>query len=511
MNNARVFWIIVTIAIVAGLFFRIEHVERRKVKADESVTALRVSGHTEAEVRSLFIGRTYTVAQILRFQQVDPSTPVMATVAGLASEEPQVAPLFYLLDREWAAIAGSSIPSLRIPALLFSIAGIAATYWFCLELTGNVVIGGVAAALMAVSPFFVTYGGQARQYSLWAAMVAVTSALLLRAVRESKLRIWIWYGVAMALALYTDLLSLFVLAAHAAYMLIWYRRDLKRSAAFGIAAACALFAFMPWLTVVMRGHHAVAHDLGWTDTAMPLREYLKRWYFNIASVLFDAEWNNKWLTPVAAAGAVFLAYDSYRTQRHENRRTASFLAALALAISLPALLLDVATHGHGSTVARYLIPLWLAVLVSVAICLGRKLTTSGRFQASWLAAFCLVLAVATVSSAINSSASAWWDNHDLPSAFIGRTIAATDSPLVLVGANPNPVVLEMSHYVPPTTTFLLFASAPPFPLPPARAMFLFIPSKTTLDAFREHPRYVLQRVPFPAGWTDYGLYRVFFR
>ena len=508
MNSVRVFWIVVAIAIVAGVFFQIEHVERRKVKADESVTALRVSGHTLAEVRTLFNGRTYSTTQILRFQRVDSSMPLTATVIGLANEEPQITPLFYVLDREWAEVAGSSIPSLRIPALLFGVAAIGAMYWFCLELTGDMLVAGAAAALIAVSPFFVTYGGQARQYSLWVAMIAVTSALLLRALRESSTRIWIWYGVTMALALYTDLLSLFVLLGHAAYVLIWYRRDRKRAAAFGIGAACALLAFVPWVVVVVSGHHTMARDLGWTNIPVSLRAYIKQWYFNVASILFDAEFANKWLNPVALAAALFLVYSFYRVQRDENRQTGSFLAALALPVTLGALALDIATHGHGSTVARYLIPLWFAALVSVAIFFGRRLITNGHLQASWFAAFCIVLGVTTLSSAINSAASAWWDNHDLPSEFIGHTIAATDSSLVMADLNTNPIVLEMSHYVPHTTRFLLFAGAPPFTLPSGSTAYLLIPSKTTIDDFRKHPEYVLQRVPFPAGWTDYGLFRV---
>ncbi len=507
-SGARVFWILVAIAILAGIFFRLEHVERRKVKADESVTALRVSGHTLAEVRTLFDGRTYSLEQILRFQRVDPSEPMTATVTGLADEEPQITPLFYVLDREWAQVAGSSIASLRIPALLFGVAAIAAMFWFCFELTEDVVVAGAGAALMALSPFFVTYGGQARQYSLWVALIAVSSALLLRAVRNNKPRAWIWYGVAIALALYTDLLSLFVLAGHAAYVLLWYRRDRARAVSFGIAAAGAIVAFVPWIVIAATGHHAIAKDLGWTDTSVTLRAWAKQWYFNVASVLFDAEFNNKWLAPVAAVAAIFLAYACYRVQRDESRQTASFLATLAIPITVAALALDIVTHGHGSTVARYLIPLWFAVLASVAIFLGRKLILNGRLHASWFAAFCVVLAITTVSTAINSSASAWWDNHDIPSAFIARTVSAGDSPLVMAGLNPNPVVLEMSHYFPPSTTFLLFASAPPFPLPSGHTDFLLIPSPATLDAFRVHPGYSLQRVPFPSDWNDYGLFRV---
>ena len=508
-SGVRLFWIVVAIAILAGVVFRIEHVERRQLKLDESISALRVSGHTEAEVEALFDDHRYSADRILQFQRSDRSEPLIATVSGLANEEPHTAPLFYLIDRAWAAIAGSSIPSLRLPALLFSVGAIAAIYWFCFELTRSTFVGGSAAALMAVSPFFVNYGGQARQYSLWIAMIAVTSALLLRALHESRPTVWIWYGVTLALLFYSDPLGLCVLAAHAAFVLVYYRRDRSNVVSFGIAAIFALVAFLPWMVIAIRGHSAIERGLAWTHIYVPLRAYVRAWYFNIAAVLFDAEWAYRRLSAIAAAAALLLTYAFYRAQRDESGQTAWFLATLALAIALPEILLDVATHRHGSTIARYLVPLWIVMLVSVAIFFGRRLATEGgRLNASWFGAFCAVLGVAGASTAINSSAIVWWDNHDFPSAFMGRTIAATNSPLVLNTENPNPVVLVMSHYVAPTTQFLLFKSSPAFPLHLARNSFLLAPSKRTLAVFRKHPRYLLQRVTNPAGWPDYELFRI---
>lgn len=505
-RRARLFWIVVSIAVLAGIAFRFQHADRRQFRADESITALRVSGHTKAEVRGLFDGHVYSQGAILRFQRVDPTRSPLATVWSIASEEPQITPLFFIVDREWAAVAGSSIASLRFPAVLFSIGAIAAMYWLCFELTGSYVVGGIGAALMSLSPFFVNYGAQARQYSLWAALVALTSAALLAAFRKNSPRTWIFYSATMTLALYADALSLFLLAAHTAYILC-YHRDRRSLTAFGISACIAVLFFLPWMLTILHGRGAVASDMGWMHLTVPLRNFVRAWAFNIAAVLFDAEWGNKWLFPFAIAALALLAYSVYRTQHDEERKKTWFLAAIAIGAVLPQLLLDFATHSHGSTISRYLIPLWIALLVAVALLLGRGLTKNAQaLDAAWLVAFGTVLVIEGVSCAINSSAIVWWDNYDFESASIGRTIAASSSPLILSANDPNPLVLTLSHYVSPSTRFLLFMRSPPFPLHLVDDTFLLGPSESALSALRE-ARYRVTRVPIPGG-RMVALYRV---
>ncbi len=221
------FAIAVVVALIFGLLYRIEHIERRQFRADESMTALRVSGRTFASFNRLFDGGIYSVNQVRAFQRVNPGLGATATVAGLAAEEPQSAPLFFVIDRWWAGMAGSSIVALRLPSLLASLAAIAALYWFCFELTRSHYISGAAAALMAVSPFFINYGAQAREYALWTFLLIAASAFLLRALRSERSSTWLWYAATMALALYADPLTLLVGGAHALYVLVLYRSNAR--------------------------------------------------------------------------------------------------------------------------------------------------------------------------------------------------------------------------------------------------------------------------------------------
>ncbi len=494
MISARWFWLVVGLAVVLGAFFRVEHIDRRLFWSDESWTALRVSGHTYIEVRHLFDGRIHTNAEVNRFQQADPFRGLSATASGLAAEEPQHPPLFYILDHIWALAFGNAIPALRSPALLFSLAAIAAVYWFVVELGGSAIAAGAAAAIMSVSPFFVNYAGQAREYSLWALAISVTSALLLRALRRHSALGWVWYGLAMAVSLYSALLMIFVLIAHAIYVVVEKSEDRWSITAFAIAAVAAFVCFVPWLLVCVHGTHTIWAEQQWTRIPYPLTAFISKWAFNTDTVLFDAEYADMRLLPLAAVTLFVMLYTVFRVIRDERFRTWWLLVLLSVAIALPQILLDIATRGHSSTESRYMIPLWLSLLVAVALFFGRALgrSRSGGVPILPFAGLCAVLAVATFSSARNSMAVVWWDNDDdYPSTAMAAEINASGPRPLVVSEGHWAEVLVMSHYLAPDTRLLLFKGTPPFPLPIARRTFLLAPSARTLAAFAREPQYAL--------------------
>ena len=493
----RWFWCVVALAVVFGICFRVEHIERRLFWQDESATALRISGHVDPEFRSIFDGHTHPLSDIARFQEYDPHRGVAYTIRGLAVEEPHHPPLFYILDHYWAKEFGSSIPSLRALALIFGLLAIAAVYWFCLELTSSPLAGGAAVALMAVSPFFVNYAGEAREYTLWAMMISVTSALLLRVLRTRRRLGWVWYGLAMTLALYSDLLMVCVLAAHALYVFVRYYRDRKALVSFIVSSGIAVVLFSPWVIIDLIRSHRIAVEMAWGFYPYPPRLYLEKWIFNFGTVLFDAEYARMLLAPVAGCALLVLLYGAFRTMRDESASTKWMLGSLGGVIAFQQIVTDIAMHGHESTTARYLLPLWLALLVGLAIFFGRRLTeTSARTYPVWAGTFCAVVLVAGISSAINSQAVAWWDNNDnTPSTAIAAQINAAGPAPLVVSEGYWAEVMVLSHYVRPDTKFLLFKRYPPFPLHLTANSFLLDPSATTLAAFRREPRY--QLVPIP--------------
>jgi len=235
----------------------------------------------------------------------------------------------------------------------------------------------------------------------------------------------------------------------------------------------------------------------WALAPYAPRLMLEKWLFNTASVLFDAEYASMILAPVAGILLLLLIYGAFRMFRSERRSVALFLLTLGAVIVVEQVATDVVTHGHQSTTARYLIPLWTAFLVSSSLLFGRLIADeSGAVRKGWFAAFCAVLMCATASSAINSSATVWWDNNDnYPSTSIAKDINASSTPPLVVSEGHWTEVLVMSHYLEPQARFLLFKTQPPFPLPIAQDAFLLAPSAATLRAFRAQPGYAVVPVP----------------
>jgi uncharacterized membrane protein len=489
----RWLWCIIAAAVIAGVLFRAEHVVHRAFWTDESWTALRLSGHTYADVRSLFDGNVHTPSEIMQLQRVSASRGIGDTVAGLASEEPQHPPVFYVLDREWTEIFGNSIAAMRSLALICSLLAMLAIAWFAWELSGSAIVAGIAAALMALSPFFVDYAGQAREYSLWAAFVAATSALLVRALRRPTLARWSLFAGVTTVALYSDVFMAFVLAAQGVYVLALYYRERRAVISFLVAAAVATMLFVPWLSICLEAHGRMASSNAWAFTPYPLRVILEKWAFNAGSVLFDAEYANLRLVPIAAIVLILAIAAAVIALRKETPQTSWLLVALGASVAVPQIAVDFVTHGHTSTIARYMIPLWLVMLVALALFFGRRIEERSLTYVAWSAAFCALLLVAGSSTAINSSAVGWWDNNDdYPWTRMANEINMSSHPLV-VSEGHWAHVLVMSHYVKPDTEFLLFKGAPPSGLRVHDA-FLMAPSDRTVTAL-ESERYELAPIP----------------
>ena len=186
---------LLALAIAVGIFFRFYNLDRKLYWGDEVFTSLRISGYTEADFyRAFYDGRVVALEELQAFQGPGAEWSVLGTIRGLAVEKPEHVPLYFLAARSWVELLGNFIAARRALSALASVATILGVYWLGRELFGSARTGQVAAALVALSPFHVQYAQQARPYALWALLVVLASALLLRALRLDRRRLWILYG-----------------------------------------------------------------------------------------------------------------------------------------------------------------------------------------------------------------------------------------------------------------------------------------------------------------------------
>lgn len=125
--------------------------------------------------------------------------------------DPNNHPLFSVLAR----LSNSLVPApqaknefafqewpIRLPAYLFGLAGLAALAWFA-SVTGMARAGIVAVIWLALHPWHVRYGVDARGYSLLFAFLPLSMGLLWRALATGSMRTWVLYGVVEFFVLWT--------------------------------------------------------------------------------------------------------------------------------------------------------------------------------------------------------------------------------------------------------------------------------------------------------------------
>lgn len=119
--------------------------------------------------------------------------------------------LYTILAHACFVMFGESAWALRLPAVLFGAASIVALYLLGREVTGRRE-SLFACALFAVSYHHVWFSQNARGYSGLLFWTLLSSWLLLRALREGRPGLWIWYAVSATLGVYTHITMLFVIA-----------------------------------------------------------------------------------------------------------------------------------------------------------------------------------------------------------------------------------------------------------------------------------------------------------
>jgi len=175
----------------------------------------------------------------------------------VSTYESQNQHLFYsVAARLVTSAVGESAWTLRLPAVIFGVASIWATHWFGKRVTARRE-ALLAAALLTFSYQHVWFSQNARGYTSLLFFVLLGSGFFLELLRGSIRPRWaltLGYAVAMALAVYTHLTALAVLAVHAAVWVgLLLRRDENQKSrgaagpALALAGVLAIVLYLPVL------------------------------------------------------------------------------------------------------------------------------------------------------------------------------------------------------------------------------------------------------------------------
>ncbi|MDD5088551.1 MAG: glycosyltransferase family 39 protein [bacterium] len=149
---------------------------------------------------------------------------------------------YYLIERGWCRVFGTSEFSLRFPSVIFGTLSVLALYLFGARFFSKIT-AGIAALILAINPFAVFYSQDARPYALFllAALASLHAFLrLLEKWTTGRIAAYLFFTL---LALYAHPYAPFLLVAESIGWLI-LRRDAADARARRIGSWLGLLAIM---------------------------------------------------------------------------------------------------------------------------------------------------------------------------------------------------------------------------------------------------------------------------
>jgi uncharacterized membrane protein len=513
--------ILVIFLIGVGIFFRFAHLGQKAIWYDEAFTFLAISGHTVAEVRQgVFNERVIPVATLDKYQHLNPDRGVNDTVRYLMTSDPQHPPLYYALVRLWAQVFGDSTARVRSLSAAISLLIFPSVYWLCLELFESKVVGWVAIALMAVSPLEIFLAQEARQYGLWMVTILVSSAALLRTLRQETFWNWAIYAFTLVVGLYTHLLTAFVALAHGIYVVSQQRfRFNKTLANYLLGTLFGLFIFIPWLFVLIT-HLSIAQQLtshlsffkldNPFDLIAILLTYITRIFFDINLNSYNPWVNKSFLESTeiyySVLAVIFpiilILYILYFLCKIRLNRFSVFLILLGSVPSICLLLPDLIVGGIRSTAFRYQLPLYLSIQIAVAYVLGVYMFSEKYWQRkNWQCLMVGFVLAGLVSDVIFFKADTWWlqGSNQYSLATPAKYINKFENPLLLTSNHIYNIgnLLILSHFLNSNINLLIVQGDHlPLLLQEASNIFLFdydlTNSQNLVARFKEDKTYSLR-------------------
>lgn len=405
-------------------------------------TSLAVAALTAIGAGVRFVGvegQSLWVDEVITAELVAKSLPDML---GAIPEAESTPPLYYVLAWLWSRVAGVDESGLRLLSAFFGTLTIPVCYAAARTLVTHRV-GVMVAALAAVNPLLVWYSQEARAYSLFVFLGALSFLAFAQAIEEpSRRRFAFWAGTS-SLMLVTHYFGVFLVAAEAA-MLLYLRRGRAAWAATGaivgvglavlpLAVYQAIFASSRWIRFVDlpgRIEETVRHLLVPGPPSM--------WAGAGGAEDFARAWWPLGIVMIVGALAALALLGS----RREKRGALVALGVGFVAAGAPILMslaAKVVTGGRGDVfLYRNVVVAWLPLAVVVGAALGAR--RAGRVG---VAAAC-ALAVWSFAVVVHNARTPERQRDDW--RLVAAALGAPAGQVVLL--SPSWEIAALQHHVP---------------------------------------------------------------
>ena len=520
-------FVLITVLVI-GIFFRFANLDRKVYWLDEVKAAYKISGYEYVEYQQRFNGQIISPKDFQKYGYPKPESTIADTVKILTKEDSKHVPLYFIILRLWVDCLGNSIAVIRSLSAVISLLAIPFMYWLCLELFDSLLAGLIGAASIAISPFFVLYAQEARPYSLWTVTILLSSWFLLRAIRlPSKLN-WGLYGLSIILSIYTHTLSVLFVISHTVYVLLSQGfRSIKVLIAHLITVLISFIAFLPWFRFIFINQEELSNSVEWHSIIISGSSLVNWWIINLSRIFLDIDptysietdfssFKNALSISLIAALLVIFGYSIYYLIRHSNPKTRWFILTIitipALALAIP----DVFGSGIRSTAARYFVPSYIGILLSITYLLSSQINSQlNKFwqQKLWIIVAALLVASGVFSCGFISLQKTWWNkymNSEIPK--VAKIINQANHPLVIIdhsGWSQNNG-LSLSYFLDSKVRLQLLADQNLSEIPKDfRDIFLFAPSEDLLNEIKQKREFKLEQIS-PMVFSATNLFKVRF-
>lgn len=505
--------------ILLGIFFRFVNLDKKVYWIDEVHTSVRVVGYKKTEfVDEVPSDRIINIKDLQVFQRLSPERNWFDTINALAANAEHT-PAYYAIARLAMQVFGSSVAVTRGVAAVISLFVFPCTYWLCLELFATPLVGWIAMALVAVSPVHVLYAQEARQYSLLTVTTLLASITFLRAIRQKTKLSWGMYALTVVLGLYSHLLFILVSFAHGVYLLLREQfRVTKNFLAYLIASLVGIVTLIPWIILYFINASSIGE---WTARAISFDTLIKRWLLNFTTLFFDIQvaYNNVQFFDVEAGNdiqfnandillyviPVFIAlvvYAFYILCNYTSTSSWLFVVTLLFITTISLVLPDVISGGQRSSIARYLLPGYLAIQIAVAYLFANRLTAiclKHSQQKVWQIILAIALASGIVSCIVSVQAETWWNKY---SSYYNPDIAGiinqANQPLVISSQKRVSRITSLSYELEHKVSVLLVSETEiSDDIKRFSEIFLFRPDAELQARLQNDPKYKLELIHAP--------------
>jgi 4-amino-4-deoxy-L-arabinose transferase-like glycosyltransferase len=306
----------------------------------------------------------YDEAFAVLFAEKGLDAMLYGTLAPVAGGAADIHPLLYYSTLNiWMAIFGQSAFAVRLWSVTLGVATVALIYLLGRALWDERT-GLLAAFITGVAPFHVQYSQETRMYALLGLLLMAATWCFIKGWRAAE-RPWRWwaaFGVLAALAMYTQQLAAFYLAALGLVPVLPRRRTAVIGVVMG--AAVAIIVYLPWL-VNLPGQFAKVRSYYWIDTPGIAQILRTTFSFLVVNLDIPRTW---FLIGLLAAifVTIFLAVQTIiylRGHHASDRNTIRFVLWLALA---PPALMWLVSQFQPVYLERSLLPSALMLYLALA-------------------------------------------------------------------------------------------------------------------------------------------------